>query len=87
MIEATPLPTCPMAETCKGMMAKPFSRVMLFIPGLLLVALGILIVIEPRILVWIVAVVFVLLGGMMIMMAKLIRGISANFGPKPEGQP
>jgi hypothetical protein len=29
MAEPTPMPMCPMAEMCKGMMKKPFSGVMM----------------------------------------------------------
>ncbi len=75
----TPLPTCPMAETCKGMMEKPFSGVALMVPGLALIALGILVVIEPRILSWVMAVAFVLLGVLMVMMASFIRKIGTRF--------
>lgn len=48
--QTTPLPTCPMAEVCKGMIEMPFSGFTLIIPGLLLIVLGVLVVIEPRIL-------------------------------------
>ena len=75
----TPLPTCPMAETCKGMMEKPFSGVALLVPGLVLIALGILVVIEPRILAWVMAAAFILLGVIMVMMASFIRKIGTRF--------
>ena len=42
-------------------------------------ALGVLIVIEPRILVWALALVFVLLGLMMLMMSSFIRKMGARF--------
>ena len=77
--QPTPLPTCPMAEMCQGMMDKPFSGVALVVPGLLFIALGILVVIEPRILAWIMAAAFILLGAMMLMMANFIRGIGTRF--------
>jgi hypothetical protein len=68
-----------MAETCKGMMEKPFSGVALMVPGLALIALGILVVIEPRILAWVMAAAFILLGVMMVMMASFIRKIGTRF--------
>ena len=77
--QPTPLPTCPMAETCKGMMDKPFSGVALVVPGLLFIALGVLVVIEPRILAWIMAAAFVLLGAMMLMMANFVRRVGTRF--------
>ena len=79
MAEPTPMPTCPMAETCKGMMKKRFSSVTLIIPGIVFIALGALIVFEPRILAWIIAAVFVLFGVMMLMMASFVRKIGAKF--------
>ena len=77
--DRTPLPTCPMAETCKGMMTKPFSGTGLLLPGILFVALGVLIVIEPTVLIWVMATAFVLLGIMMLMMASFIRSIGKRF--------
>ena len=77
--DPTPLPTCPMAETCKGMMAKPSSGTVLLLPGLLFIVLGVLIVIEPAVLIWVMATAFVLLGIMMLMMASFIRKIGARF--------
>ena len=77
MAEQTPMPICPMAETCKGMMEKPFSGIKLIVPGLVFIALGVLIILEPRTLAWVIAAVFVLLG--MIMMASFVRKIGARF--------
>jgi len=79
MAEPTPMPMCPMAEMCKGMMRKPFSGVMLILPGLVLIALGVLIVVEPRILAWIIAAAFVLIGVMMLAMAGFVRRTGAKF--------
>lgn len=78
MAEATPMPMCPMAETCKGMMEKPFSGLVLIIPGIVFIVLGVLIVIDPRILVWLVAVLFVVMGIMMLVMANFVRKIGAR---------
>ncbi len=76
---STPLPTCPMAETCKGMMEKPFSRIALVVPGLVFIVAGILIIFEPRILAWILAAAFILLGVMMLIMSSFIRKIGMRF--------
>ena len=75
----TPLPTCPMGEACKGMMQKPSSGVVLLLPGILFIAHGVLIVIEPGVLVWVMATAFVLFGIMMLMMASFIRKIGTRF--------
>jgi len=79
MAQAAPMPMCPMAETCKGMMEKRFSGALLIIPGIVFIALGALIIFEPRILAWIIAAVFVLLGIMMLMMASFVRKIGTRF--------
>lgn len=79
MAKPVPMPTCPMAETCKGMMERPSSVIALIIPGILLIALGVGIVVEPRIFVWVLAAMFVLLGITMLMMASFIRKMGARF--------
>jgi uncharacterized membrane protein HdeD (DUF308 family) len=79
MAQPTPMPMCPMAEMCKGMMERPFSGAMLIVPGLVFLALGVLIIFEPRILAWIIATAFVLLGIMMLMMAGFVRRIGTKF--------
>ena len=55
MTEKTPMPTCPMAGTCKGMMEKPGSSFWMIIPGLIFVVLGVIIILYPQILAWLVA--------------------------------
>ena len=50
MVETTPMPMCPMAETCKGMMKKPGSGLWMMIPGILFIALGVFIILYPQIL-------------------------------------
>lgn len=61
---------CPMAKTCARMMEKPHSGSLLMLPGLLLIVLGVLIFIEPRIAAWLVGSLVVLLGVMFFMMAR-----------------
>lgn len=78
--ESTPMPMCPMAEMCKGMMKRPMSNVTLLIPGVVLIALGIVIVLEPRILAWLIAIAFILMGLMSFMMARFVRRIGTRFG-------
>ncbi|HZM35681.1 MAG TPA: hypothetical protein VFC18_14460 [Burkholderiales bacterium] len=73
MTEGTnPMATCPMAKICKGMMEKSPSRSLFVLPGLLLIVLGVLIFVEPRIVVWLVASVAILMGLMFFMMARFI---------------
>ena len=76
---AEPMPMCPMAETCKGMMEKPTSGLMFSVPGIVLIALGIAVIVEPRILVWLVALALIMMGAATLMMARFMRGIGERF--------
>ena len=67
-----PMAMCPMAKMCERMMQKPQSGSFLVLPGALLIALGVLIFVEPRIVVWLVASVAILMGVMFFMMARFI---------------
>lgn len=79
MAETTPMPTCPMAETCKGMMEKPGSSFWMIIPGLVFIVLGVSIILYPQILVWLVAVALIVMGIAMLMMVNFMRGIGKRF--------
>ena len=57
-------------------MAKPFTGVALIIPGLIFIAVGALIIFEPRVLVWLVAAIAIIMGLMMLAMAAFLRRIS-----------
>jgi uncharacterized membrane protein HdeD (DUF308 family) len=65
----------PMAEACKGMMEKPGSGMWMMIPGVLFIALGVLIILYPQILAWFVAIALVVVGIAMLKMTKFMRGI------------
>ena len=69
------MPMCPMAEACKGMMEKPGSGMWMMIPGVLFIALGVLIILYPQILAWFVAIALVVVGIAMLKMTKFMRGI------------
>lgn len=69
---ASPMAMCPMAGMCEGMMKNPHSDVYLMLPGVLLIALGVLIFIEPRIVVWLIGALAILAGIMFFMMARFI---------------
>jgi uncharacterized membrane protein HdeD (DUF308 family) len=73
MTESMQMPMCPMAETCKGMMDKPFSGFMIVIPGIFLIVLGFVVLIEPRSLVWLVAAVLVVMGVAMLIISRFMR--------------
>ncbi len=71
---------CPMATMCKGMIEKPMSGFFLLIPGALLVLGGVLILLEPRLLVWLMGSTSILIGILLLLFANFLRKISARFG-------
>ena len=79
MTEKTPMPMCPMAEMCKGMMNRSTSSFALIVPGVLLILLGIVVIIEPRILSWLVAAALIVMGGAMLAMAKFMGRVGKRF--------
>ena len=78
MGQVAPMPMCPMAETCKGMIEKPLSSLVMIIPGVVFIALGVLIVVWPSVLPWLVAAACILAGGAMLLMANFMRGVGAR---------
>jgi uncharacterized membrane protein HdeD (DUF308 family) len=75
MEETTPMSMCPMAETCKGMMEKPHSGLWMMLPGVLFIALGLLIIFYPQILAWLIAIALIVIGIAILMMMNFMRGI------------
>jgi hypothetical protein len=80
MAQAPPMPMCPMAETCMGMMEMPLPRLVMMIPGITFITLGVLIVVWPSVLPWLVVVVAacIMMGAAMLFMADFMRGIGAR---------
>lgn len=74
----TPMAMCPMATMCKGMMEKPPSGLLLMLAGAVVIVVGVLIFLEPRMLAWLMGAAFVLLGVMLLMMASFIRRLGAR---------
>lgn len=79
MENPVPMPMCPMAETCRGMMQRPFSGIAMIVPGLVLIILGVAVLIEPRILIWLVAAALIFMGFAMLLMARFMRGLARRF--------
>jgi len=75
---SAPMPMCPMATMCKGMMDKRPSGLLLMLAGAALIAVGVLIFREPRVLVWLLGTGFVLLGGMLFMVAGFVRKLGVG---------
>ena len=87
MTQTAPMPMCPMAATCKRMVEKPLSGLVMLIPGIALVSLGILIIVWPSILAWLVAVACILVGCAMLVMANLMRRFGSRFKEMHEHAP
>ncbi len=75
MVDTQQLPTCPMAKACRGMTDRRHAGFWMFIPGLILILVGLGIVLFPQILVWLVALLFVAMGIGMLTMAGFMRGM------------
>ena len=76
MTESIQTPMCPMAETCKGMMDRPMSGVVLLIPALVFVILGAAVLIAPQILAWLVGIALVVIGVAMLVFGRIMRGFA-----------
>ena len=70
---------CPMASMCKGMAKNPASRFLMMVPGIVLILIGILIIIEPRVLVWLMGIASILIGIIMLFFANFMRNMSTRF--------
>lgn len=75
MVETTQMSMCPMAEACKGMMEKPGSGLWMMVPGILFIALGVIIILFPQILAWLIAIALVFMGIAMLVMTRFMRGM------------
>ena len=77
------MPSCPMAMMCKGMTEKRGAVLWMLVPGLVFIALGVAIVLYPKILVWLAAILLIAMGVAMLMMAGVMR----NFGNRMHDRP
>ncbi len=66
---------CPMAKICGGMLGAHRLGFAPHFMGAILILLGITILIEPHIAVWALALLLILMGVMVIVMASLMRKI------------
>ncbi len=83
MEERMSMSTCPMAKACKGMTEKPGTSLWMILPGLILIALGITIILYPQILVWLVAIALIVMGLAMLMMVSFMRSFGKRIHNKP----
>ena len=79
MAELTPMQSCPMAGMCKGMMQMPFSGIWLIVPGIVLILLRVTVLLEPRIVIWLIAAALLMMGVAMLVLARVMRKIGARF--------
>lgn len=78
MAHTGPMPMCPMAKTCRGMMEKPHFGLMMVLPGIAFIALGVAIAVWPSVLPWLVAAMCILAGSAILMMANFMRAVGAR---------
>lgn len=64
---------CPMESMCKGIMGKSGFGLFLMIPGAALMLGGVLILIEPKVLFWLMAGTSILIGVILLVFANFIR--------------
>lgn len=67
-----------MAERCMGMAGKPHSGFLLMLPGAVLIAAGVLVLVEPAVLAWLAGGASVLAGLMLIVMAGFFRRLGGR---------
>ena len=71
---------CPMAAMCKGMTGKSSSGLLLKIPGIALLGGGVLILIEPMVLPWLMGGTSMLIGIVVLVLTSYIRKAGAGMG-------
>lgn len=70
---------CPMAPMCQRMLKRSGIGVLIAIPGVLLVSAGVLVILEPRVLFWLLGGASVVIGLGLISAAVLVRKATARF--------
>ncbi len=78
MTEATSNPRCPMSAMCQGMARKPISGMVIMIPGLVLIGVGVLVLFQPQILAWLIAILMIVMGFGVLFMANVMRNLGAR---------
>ena len=74
---------CPMAAMCKGMSDTSAPGFLMMIPGLLLVLGGVLVLLEPAVLVWLMGGTSILIGVVLLAMAVFVRTWARRLRPPP----
>jgi len=84
MTEIKSGPNCPMIAMCKGMAGKPLSGIGIMIPGLVLIGFGVLILFQPQILAWLIAILMIMMGVGLLFMASMMRRFGAQFDSRED---
>jgi len=75
-----PMESCPMSKMFRKTSGKRGFGLLAMIPGLLFVFVGVAIILEPQILVWLIAVTSVVAGLMLLAAANFFRKLAAGLG-------
>lgn len=78
MARTAPMPMGAMAESGKGKMEKPVFGALMAIPGIVLIAVGVLIIVWRSVLPWPVAAACILVGAAMLPMINFMRAVGAR---------
>lgn len=78
------MPACPMAEACKRMTEGKATSVWTIVPGVIFIALGVAIILHPKILAWLAATALIVTGLAMLMMVSVMRGFGKRMHDQPE---
>ena len=78
MTEATLKPACPMSAMCKGMVGKPTSGMVMMIPGMVLIGAGVLVLFQPQILAWLIAILMIVMGAGVLFLGNMMRKFGAR---------
>lgn len=74
---------CPMARACKRMTEGKGTSMWMIIPGVVFIALGVAIILYPKILTWLVATALVVMGLAILMMVNVMRSFGKRIRNKP----
>lgn len=83
MTETSQMPMCPMAKMCEGMMRRRGSGLWMIVPGIVFIAVGVLVILYPQILAWLVAIALIIMGCAMLMMINFMRLSSKRMHNSP----
>lgn len=73
-----PMAMCPMAASCRRMAEGRFPRFLMPLPGLLFIAFGVLILLVPALLVWLIALACIGMGIMMLIFAGFMSRMGSQ---------